>query len=172
MRFVLTTALVLGLCLTSLGQESAPRKAVVADSNRDANPKQLLARIDALEQRIARLEATIARQRGPMPVPNPPVSKPDALRPVPNMPVPNLPVPNMPAPGVPPNRYQPYPVPQTPTPPRPNTVPPPVPRYQPRPNTPVPQAPAPKGWQRFEFNGQFFYIVPVNQVNQAAGQRR
>lgn len=58
-----------------------------------------------------------------------------------------------------------YRTPTTPVPPSPNLTRPP----QGTPLQPIqtPQRNVPKSWQRFYFNGQWFYIVPVDSMNPA-----
>jgi hypothetical protein len=109
----------------------------------DADKQQLLNRIEALEQRIIQLETAVhPRQFAP------PNSTNGAFYPSP-------PIAPQPGPAYPPHVQ--------PIPPQPQAVPP----YQPVPRTQVPET-----WQPFKFNGQWFYIVPVDQVDARVGQRQ
>ncbi|MGB7326664.1 MAG: hypothetical protein WBD31_17440 [Rubripirellula sp.] len=103
---------------------------------------QLLERLGQLERRIAELE-----------------TRQTPLRPV------------TPQATTPPNGH----LPQSPTqviPPNPNSYSTQPPTYS-TPLTPMQprQGSAPQGWQRFNFNGQWFYIVPIdgNQASAAFG---
>ncbi|MCA9139150.1 MAG: hypothetical protein KDB00_20395 [Planctomycetales bacterium] len=178
MRLALCIALVVGLSFASSAQESLPRFEPSTESEKSPTEKRLLDRIDALERRLARLEQLIERQRQPG---APPERNSDAYPPAPSpYPPPHgvYPPPVTGAPNPYPRNY--VPVPQTPTPqtpgqqnsPIPNAVPPQPWRPQSPPASPGPGESVPKGWQRFEFNGQSFYIVPVDKVNPPVEYRR
>ncbi|TWU42527.1 hypothetical protein [Novipirellula artificiosorum] len=150
-----------------------PHPVLQADPTRNHAPvtmQSLLARINKLEQRLAELESERAQpRRAAPPLPGPP-SMPGARSQRPE--TPNLEPPNSayPTPRLAPQAPQPpqsdpryfnatpLPVPPQPTPyDAPNM---PTPNGFPRPNTSVPNS-----WQRFQFNGQWFYIVPVDQTD-------
>ena len=117
-----------------------------SDSSDRKTTRQLLDRIEKLERRIAALESK-QRAENPSDSPRSPHYTP----------------------AVPP-RSQPYTQPRAPLKTQPSSPPrSPLPDgYQyphqaPAPNAPVlpPGSKVPDNWQRFEFNGQSFYIVPV-----------
>jgi hypothetical protein len=177
MRLLLTSSLLLGLLACpsiaqtprfgptepAASQFTAPE---FGESEQNAKPKQLLARIVELEKRIAKLEAMLRRQAvvtppsyKPQHSPQPPLRGPE---------IPPGPYPQPTAPMVPAPLHRPFPH-QTPQylppqsqPPRSQTVPPP----------PLPPEQVPKNWQRFEFNGRSFYIVPTDEVLPGNRSRR
>jgi hypothetical protein len=133
------------LAVSTVAEEAnAPR----AD---DVTNKQLLKRIEQLEKRIAALES---RPRGPY-VPLQPY--------VPGKPNPQVtPTPDYPSnypPHLPPRAPQhgPY----FPSPPKGYTEPPVQPDKR-----------VPDSWQRFEFNGQYFYIIPVDEFERTRSRHR
>lgn len=97
---------------------------------------------EQLLRRIARLEQRVAALEGSSrPIPPQPYAQPYAPT-----------RPNRSMPTLPPNN-------------RPNF-------QMPRANPPAsqPPQPLPKGWQRFEFNGSYFYIIPVDDVAKTTTQ--
>ena len=168
MRISLTLSLLLGLLAGwSTAQYPAAGTAEfktpelttrqVAESDGKGESKRLHARIVELEKRISRLEAMLRR-------PSP--ETPPSYLPKPNLP-PSNPTPVFPPQAFPPPIAQGVP-PRTPI-PHPNQTPqyappqlPPL-RSKPTP-VPPPHEQVPKSWQRFEFNGRSFYIVPTDQL--------
>ena len=154
MRLGLSVVILLGVCL----HPAVAEKPVVVKPDALIGQQKLLARIEILEKRIARLESAIWQrnavppstpQRAPYRAPNT-TEDPRAYQQLPNPPLPGL--------SVPPRRTAP--------------VPNAIPRPQYVPTKPVPPTHVPKDWQPFEFNGQQYYIVPIKQINQAMSMRR
>ena len=142
MRFIFSIALLLIVTVHSVADDADAKL-----SDGDPVEQQLLQRIANLEQRIARLEASLNQpQYAPPSLTNP-------------APLPSRPIPPQTQRTFPPYAQQ--VVPQT-TQPRS-----PVPTY-----APVPRPQAPESWQRFEFNGQSFYIVPIDQADPRISGRR
>ena len=128
-----------------------PTKKPIADeptnepAENSVTKKQLLQRIEQLEKRLAALESRLPRPAGVPATPYAPVS------------------PYRPAPGT--RVYPNY----TPTQPKYTPVQPTAPASPVRP--PAYEG-APQNWQRFEFNGQTFYIVPAGQSAPKTTERR
>jgi hypothetical protein len=129
---------------------SVPTVAEDANAPRtdeDTSNQQLLERIEELEKRVAALESRLAS----------PYAPPQPYRP--GKPYPHV----TPAPSYPP--YSPPRAPQhspySPNPPRGYIEP----KVQ-------PDERVPDSWQRFEFNGQYFYIIPVDEFENTTRERR
>lgn len=169
MRFTLCAVLVAALCFVSQAQEPVPRIGLAAETERSFSQKELLDRIDALEKRLAKLEESISRRGRPSPTPTPYT---DPYRQPPQPPN-SSPQPPTAAPNPYQRNFAPTPTPPTPQyAPIPNSVPSQTWNQQPSRVAPTPKESVPKGWQRFEFNGQSFYIVPIDKANQPAEFRR
>ena len=164
MRLGLSVVMLLGVCL----HPAVAKKPVFVKPDASIGQQKLLARIETLEKRIARLESAI-QHRNAVPPPTPqwaPYRAPNTAEdPRAYQQLPNPPLPNPPLPG-PPNLYS--PVPPRRTMPLLNAIP--VPQAVPSKLAPPTQVP--KDWQPFEFNGQQYYIVPIKQINRAMGMRR
>lgn len=178
MRVVIALTLIVGLCLSVSAEKPQKKEKAARAAKVAATHKQLLGRIAELEQRVTKLEAVIKERLAFAPPTATPVPYSQPYRQLTPQPyIPNPPKSTLPAPTPePPFRSQTpkvLPVPPSPAPPKfdpKRQFAPPLPtppRAQPKP--PLQQAPGikqtvPKGWQRFEFNGQTFYIVPTDQV--------
>ncbi len=154
---MLAVAVVLSLTFLVIADDHptpADLKALPEATSTPSQSQLLSQRIVELEKRVAMLEARIAALPA-YGLPQGPVAPP-ATAPYPH----TAPVP---APPARPESRPPY----TPSyPPSSPPYPPSNPLYPPpRENESVPDT-----WQRFEFNGQFFYIIPVDASSQQSGQ--
>lgn len=177
MRFLLSSSLLLGLLacpsiaqVPKLGLTEPVSPELPApdygESEKRATPKQMLARIMELEKRIANLEAMLRRQAGVTPPSDRSQKSPPPPLRGPAIPPGSSQQPTAPMVPVPPNNRFPN---QTPFYPQPQSHPS---QSQTVPVPPLPREQVPKNWQRFEFNGRSFYIVPIDEVLPANRSRR
>lgn len=156
MRFCITLILLAVFAIPTVADDEIAKSTDVDPIKPQSETDRLRRRITELEKRVAQLEERLKHLRI-----TPPPGSTYTPTPQPYAPTPQT------RPAVP-WKPAPHPPQQAPQ------VVPPVPQQTPQPNRPIiprPQQKVPEGWQRFRFNGQDFYIIPVDRVGFSQGLR-